>query len=266
MAMARVTGRSIYVTSLQTVLAKTGAPAALAAICVDSKFSALWLRLGRGSKLDPNFGLAALAAVRKELDKAGIELWGWHVPFCADQSAAKTEAGNVVKWADQFALAGVLIDAERTPESPRFRGGAAEAETYAKAILDGLSAKGRGVALSSHDQPALHQDLPFAVFLNDVNDNCPQVYYQSQDVATRFNKSVKEYAALEKDRNFKDRFKPTGNITVASDVALPDVATCLNAAQKFIDLVHVGGFAAYSFWCWDDAPADIWKFLQEAPV
>jgi hypothetical protein len=264
--MARVTGRNIYVTSLQAVLAKTGGAAALAATCADAKFSALWLRLGRGPQLDPNFRVAALPAVRKELDKVGIALWGWHVPFCADQDAAKAEASHVLTWADQYTLAGVLLDAERTPESPRFRGGAAEAETYAKTVLEGLSAKGRGVALSSHDQPALHHDLPFAVFLKDVNDNCPQVYYQSKNVATRFNKSVKQYAALEKDRNFKDRFKPTGNITVSDDVPLPDVATCLTAAQKFIDLVHAGGFAAYSFWCWDAAPTEIWKFFRDTPV
>lgn len=264
--MGRVTGRNIYVTNLQAVLAKTGGPAAVAATCADSKLTGLWVRLGRGLQLDGNFGIAALPAVRTELDKAGIALWGWHVPFCADQDAAKAEAGNVVKWVDQFALAGVLVDAERTPESPRFRGGAGEAQTYAKTVLDGLSAKGRGVALSSHDQPALHQDLPFAVFLEEVNDNCPQVYYQSKDVATRFNKSVNEYAALEKDRNFKDRFKPTGNITVSDDVALPDVPTCIAAAGKFIDLVHAGGFTAYSFWCWDSAPKEIWSFFQETPV
>jgi hypothetical protein len=264
--MTRVTGRNIYVTSLQVVLAKVGGAAALAANCADSKLDALWLRLGRGPRLDPNFGSAALTAVRKELDKAGIALWGWHVPFCADQDAAKAEADNVLTWADQYALTGVLLDAERTLESPRFRGGAVEAETYAKAILEGLSAKGRGVALSSHDQPTLHQDLPFTVFLKYVNDNCPQVYYQSKNVARRFNKSVTEYAALEKDRNFKGRFKPTGNITVSDDVPLPDVATCITATKKFIDLVHTGGFAAYSFWCWDSAPAEIWKFLRDTSV
>jgi hypothetical protein len=264
--MARVTGRNIYVTSLQAVLAKAGGAAGLAATCADSKFTALWLRLGRGSQLDPNFELAAFPTVRNELDKVGIALWGWHVPFCADQNAAKAEARNVLTWADQYVLAGVLLDAERTPESPRFRGGAAEAKTYAKAVLDGLTAKGRGAALSSHDQPKLHQDLPFAVFLEDVNDICPQVYYQSKDVATRFNKSVKQYALLEKNRDFKDRFKPTGNITVSDDVALPDVATCLSAAQRFVDLVHAGGFAAYSFWCWDAAPPEIWQFFRDTPV
>jgi hypothetical protein len=264
--MARVTGRSIYVTNLQAVLSKAGGAAALSKTCAESKISALWLRLGRGPQLDPNFKLDALSSVRKELDKTGISLWGWHVPFCADQKAAKAEASNLVKWTNQYALAGVLLDAERTPESPRFRGGAAEAKTYAHAVLDSLSANGRGVALSSHDQPDLHQDLPFAIFLREVNDNCPQIYYQSKNVTMRFNKSAKQYTALEQGRNFKDRFKPTGNITVTGDVRLPNVATCLAAAQRFIDLVHAGGFTAYSFWCWDEAPSEIWEFFARTPV
>jgi len=39
--MARVTGRNIYVTSPQLVLAKAGGAAALAGTCADAKFSAL---------------------------------------------------------------------------------------------------------------------------------------------------------------------------------------------------------------------------------
>lgn len=264
--MPRVTGRCIYVTSLKHVLAKAGGPEAIAATCVEAKLSALWLRLGRGPQLDQNFSDPSLPLVRNALEKAGIALWGWHVPFCADVAAAKAEAAKVLNWADQYSLAGVLMDAEKTPESPRFRGGAAEAQTYTEVLRDGLSTKGRGIALSSHDQPVLHQDLPFAVFLNAVNDNCPQIYYRSADVATRFNKSVKEYDALEKRRNFKERFKPSGNITITGDVRLPNVHTCLAAARAFIDCVHAGGFAACSFWCWDAAPAEIWEFFREVPV
>jgi hypothetical protein len=264
--MSRVAGRNIYVTNLQTVLEAVGGAGALAKTCADSHFSAIWVRLGRGPQLDKNFGLAELPALKAGLDKARVELWGWHVPFCADKTAAQNEATKVLHWAEQYSLAGVLLDAEKTPESPRFRGGRAEAEIYAGEVSAGLSAKGRGVALSSHDQPVLHQDLPFDVFLKYVNDNCPQVYYQSEDVGTRFGKSVHEYAALEAGRSFKDRFKPTGNITTSSDVPLPNADTCLAAAQKFIDLVHAGGFGAYSFWCWDSAPAEIWRFFRDTPV
>jgi hypothetical protein len=263
--MKRVTGRNIYITSLRKTLGKDG-PAAFATRCKESQFSAVWVRLARGPALDKNFELDNLSLVRSELDKAGIELWGWHVPFCANPDAARDESAKVVQWAEQYSLAGVLLDAEKTPESPRFRGSRPEAKIYAETVHAGLSAKGRGVALSSHDQPAVHEDLPFDIFLGQVEDNCPQVYYRSSKVAARFNKSVRDYKPLEAGRDFKDRFKPTGNITMRDDVPFPSVKTCLAAAKAFIDLVKAGGYGAYSFWCWDTAPAEIWKFFRETPV
>jgi hypothetical protein len=152
--MKRIAGRNIYVTNLHRVLASAGGPAKLANRCRDSRLSAVWIRLGRGSGLDKNFTEPEMAPFRTELDKIGVELWGWHVPFCADLAAANDEADKVVRWANDFDLAGALIDAEKTPD-PRFRGGAREAEIYAGKVQTGLSAKGRGVALSSHDQPSL---------------------------------------------------------------------------------------------------------------
>ena len=125
--MTRISGRNIYITSLQKVLALTGSPTALALRSRESQFNSVWLRLSRGTAMDSNFTNAQLQEVRNELDNVDIEMWGWHVPFCADQAAARNEATNIVTWANQFSLAGVLVDAERTPESPRFRGGEAEA-------------------------------------------------------------------------------------------------------------------------------------------
>jgi hypothetical protein len=60
------------------------------------------------------------------LDKAGIDVWGWHVPFCTDRDAAKAEASNVLKLVISTRST-VLIDAESAPKSPRFHGGAAKA-------------------------------------------------------------------------------------------------------------------------------------------
>jgi hypothetical protein len=264
--MNRVTGRNIYITRLQAVLTKTGGPAAFAARCRESQFSAVWIRVGRGAALDKNFTLAEFPKVQSELNDVGVQLWGWHVPFCANQAAAHDEAAKILKWADDYSLAGVLLDAERTHESPRFQGDRAEAQIYAQEVHAGLSATGRGVALSSHDQPSLHTDLPFDIFLNYVEDNSPQVYYQSKKVATRFNKSVHDYTPLEITRNFKDRYKPTGNITMSDDLPLPDVPTCLAAARNFIDLINNGGYRGYSFWCWDTAPEEIWDFFRDSPV
>jgi hypothetical protein len=264
--MNRVSGRNIYITNLKQVLAAVGSPTALAARSKDSKFAAIWVRLARGATMDNNFALANIATIRNELKNASVGLWGWHVPFCANADAAQKEAANIVTWADRFSLDGILVDAERTPDSPRFRGGEAEAKTYLQILQNGLAENGRGMALSSHDQPSLHSDFPFAIFLNYVADNCPQVYYRSISVATRFNKSVRDYKSLEATRAFQDRYKPTGNISMTDDVSLPNVKTCLKAAANFIDLVHAGGYHAYSFWCWDSAPDEIWDFFKDTPV
>jgi hypothetical protein len=265
--MTRVTGRNIYITDLAKVLARSGGSAPFAARAKDAQMSAVWIRVGRGPGLDKNFTLAELPQVRQALDDAGIALWGWHVPFCADKHAARDEADKLVGWAEQFALAGTLLDAEKTKESPRFRGGPAEAEIYAETMREGASAQGRGLALSSHDQPPLHNDLPFAVFLARVADNCPQVYYRSEEQArSRLTKSVQGYQPLEAARDFKDRYKPTGNITTAADIPLPDVATCLAAARSFIAAVKEAGYGGYSFWRWDTAPEEIWDFFRDTPV
>jgi hypothetical protein len=264
--MKRAVGRNIYVTSLHRVLISAGGAAKLAARCKDSQLSALWVRVGRGPGLDKNFTTPEMAAFRTELDQTGVELWGWHVPFCANAAAANDEADKVVKWANDFDLAGVLLDAEKTTPDPRFLGKAPEAEIYAGKVQAGLSAKGRGIALSSHDQPSLHTDLPFESFLKHVADSCPQVYYRTANVTTRLNKSIHDYKVVEAARDFKDRYKPTGNITMSDDVPLPDVPTCLAATKNFIAAVKAGGYHGYSFWCMDTAPDEIWPLFKQTPV
>ena len=174
--MRRITGRNVYITDLRHAIGGT-APGAFAERCSTARLKGIWVRLARGPNLDKNFAKGRISELRGALNDHDIELWGWHVPFCEDLNAATTEASRIVDWAERFELAGVLVDAERTPEYPRFRGGKPEAEAYMLGLRDGLVAAGRGIALSSHDQPQFHRGLPFSVFLKYVLDNCPQVYY-----------------------------------------------------------------------------------------
>ena len=125
----------------------------------------------------------------------------------------------------------------------------------------GIVAAGKGIALSSHDQPRNFPGFPFAEFLQHVEDNSPQVYYQG-NVATRLEASIRQHRALEVGRNFQDRYKPVGNITVRGDVPLPSPQACVEAAREFMRLVDRNGFSAYSFW-WDEAPAQIWDLFHE---
>ncbi|WP_210202980.1 peptidoglycan recognition protein family protein [Bradyrhizobium ottawaense] len=263
--MKRTEGRNLFVTDLARVVGVTD-PAALARKCSDARLKGVWIRVGRGPTRDQNLRLANLDDVRSELAALGVELWGWHVPFCADRSAAADEAAKVLSWADAAQLAGIVVDAERTPDNPRFRGSEAEAIAYLKPLIQGLDANGRGIAFSSHDQPSLHEDMPFKPFLDLIEDVCPQVYYTSSRPETRLRKSMRDFKALIPERDFASRYKPTGNVTMGEDVGFPDVPTCLSATTRFFELVKSNGFSSCSLWCWDTAPGEVWPLFTSTPA
>ncbi len=123
-----------------------------------------------------------------------------------------------------------------------------------------------GSRFRTHDQPSLHPDAPLKAALGIVEDVTPQVYYRSTAVARRFKKSLRDYEALIGRDAIKRRYKPTGNITTGADVRLRDPAVSVAATRNFLRLVRKTGCGAYSFWCWDAAPDEIWEFLRHEPV
>jgi hypothetical protein len=262
-AMKHAAGRNVFVVDLERTLG-ADSPEAFAARCREAHLAAVWIRIGRGARPDPNLTAPRLAATRTALESVGVELWGWHVPFCADPAAAETEAALLLQWAEGAGVAGVVVDAERTPESPRFRGGAAEAARYCARLVNGLDERGLGVAFSSHDQPSLHRDLPFATFLDWIPDVCPQVYYRGADPTARLARSIRDYGELIPAAEFTARYRPTGNISIRGDVAHPDLRSCLDAATAFTDFVREAGFRSHSFWCLDTAPDEVWSLFENA--
>jgi hypothetical protein len=263
--MKRIHGRNIFIVSLAKALEPIG-PAHFLELATASRFSALWIRIGRGEGVDPNLARPELPALRSALQDAGVEIWGWHVSFCADPAAARREAELALEWVERHGFDGLILDLEKTPENPRFQGGAREAEIYAGRLADGLATQGRGIALSTHDQPSLHPDAPLRTVLEIVEDVTPQVYYRSAAVARRFKKSLRDYEALIGKEAIRRRYKPTGNITTGADVRLKSPAVSLAATRNFLRLVRKTGCGAYSFWCWDAAPPEIWDFLRREPV
>ena len=248
MLINRIAGRNIYIVKLANVVRASGGIDGFVARCARSKFRSIWIRLGYGPRLDPNLSLADFATIQSKLRAINTQIWGWHLPRCPNLSRAAQEAALVVDWAQRYGLDGVLLDAESG--NSYFQGGAAEAERYGTDVHRGIVAAGKGIALSSHDQPRNFPGFPFAEFLQHVEDNSPQVYYQG-NVATRLEASIRQHRALEVGRNFQDRYKPVGNITVRGDVPLPSPQACVEAAREFMRLVDRNGFSAYSFWCWD---------------
>jgi hypothetical protein len=106
--MRRITGRNVYITDLRHAIGGT-APGAFAERCSTAR---LKVYLGAPcERPEPRQDLREGADLRT----AG-RLERWHVPFCENLTAATTEASRIVDWAERFELAGVLVDAERTPE------------------------------------------------------------------------------------------------------------------------------------------------------
>jgi hypothetical protein len=266
--MKRVQGRNIYIVDLNSVVHSLGSPQAFAHQCQLAQFSAVWIRLGHGASLDANFTLPNLAEVRQELSKVGVGVWGWHVPQCPDDQSVDSEVQVVTDAMKTHSLDGVLLDAEQDEPGKKhfFLGNADQAKRYAEAIRKECDKGARGLALSSHDQPQGKPGFPFGVFLDYVIDNCPQVYYSKNPAKDRLKASIDGYTPLEKGRDFKDRYRPVGNITIFDDVPLPSLESCIRQTKDFISLIKVNGFKAYSFWCWDEAPAGLWQTFHTTPV
>ncbi|QGM45904.1 hypothetical protein [Methylocystis heyeri] len=196
--------------------------------------------------------------IRTECANLGISVWGWHVPFCKTESDAKLEADLAAEWVVDANFSGLIIDAERTKHPPRFQGGRHEAQAYVERLNVLLQGK---LAFSSHDRPSLHNDLPFSIFIDKINDVLPQVYYKYRNVSERLEKSMNDYASAGLATQLKERFKPTGNISVLGDLPVGTEKQCIDATKAFIARVKVIGLTGYSFWCWDDAPEEIWPLL-----
>jgi hypothetical protein len=265
--MKALSGRHIYITNLKLVVG-ADSPATFIQRCIDAHLNGIWIRIGRGQTKDANLSLPELSLIKQGLQSKGIELWGWHVAFCKDEASARNEASIALRAAEEADLDGIVVDGERTPESPRFQGGEKEADIYLMALAAGLAQKSKGLAFSSHDQPSLHRNFPFPIFLKYIRDICPQVYYRVADPAPRLAKSVNDYRMLVPSTDFIARYKPTGNVTIGEDVGFHDVGVCQSATREFLRIVKRDGYAAHSFWCWDNAPKeafDIWAEVSAPP-
>ena len=78
-------------------------------------------------------------------------------------------------------------------------------------------------------------------------------------------KSVDDYKIAEGERNIRNRYGPTGNVTITSDIPFSSAHACLAATRNFITAVEHRGYGGYSFWCMDEAPQELWPLLEDLP-
>jgi hypothetical protein len=71
-------------------------------------------------------------------------------------------------------------------------------------------------------------------------------------VDAHLQRSIYGYSAVETGRDFRNRKRPTGDITTRGDVRLPDVVTCIAATETFVTRTKADGLRAHGFWRLDE--------------
>lgn len=126
--------------------------------------------------------------LRRTLDDAGIQTWGWHYVYGNDPLGEARVAESLVK---SYGLDGYVIDAEAP-----YKGRPGQATTFMRDLRAALPPT-FPVALSSYRYPSLHRELPWAQFLDQAQYAMPQVYWEgAHDAGAQLERSVKEYMQL----------------------------------------------------------------------
>jgi hypothetical protein len=161
----------------------------------------------------------------------------------------------------ELSLDGIIVDAERTTHPQRFQGNAAQASAYMLGVSQAMTRVGKGIAFSSHDQPNLHRELPFAEFLAVPAPALPQVYSHDRQPRTRLEKSEAAYRPL-LGTGYQARYMPTANGSMVGEGAFASEYDCVVSAGRFLDLVAERGYLGHSFWCWEEMPNSLWTLLE----
>lgn len=261
MARTRITGRNMYVWKFKDVVKTRHDLDGFLQKAADAKLNGVWIKIAVGKSLYRK-GLGADLALFHEvvagLHKRGVAVWGWHEPRCANVDAALTEAENVFEYVDELRLDGILIDAEHKNGANFFQGGEQEAHAYAKTLHAFLNKEGKGLAISSHDQPSKHQDFPFDAFAANADINAPQVYYGSNDsVEQRLSRCLNDPGNCKQSLDIV----PVGAGWVGAYGGCRNDEECAQRAAEFIALARQYNFPGYGFWVWDSAPDAFWQVL-----
>ena len=258
--MTPLRGRSVFVIEALALVRSKG-NAGIADQAARAHLASVWIRTGHGPNPEPGLTASLARDLKAALQAHGVALWGWHVPWCADDAAVTQEVQMLDSLVTELALDGIIIDAERTTRPQRFQGNAAQARDYMTSVSETMARSGKAIAFSSHDQPNLHRELPFSEFLAVPAPTLPQVYSHDRHPKTRLEKSEAAYRPL-LGIEFQARYMPTTNGSMVGDGAFASEDDCVVSAGRFLDLVAERGYLGHSFWCWDEMPAGLWALLE----
>lgn len=252
--------RSLYIWQLQPIINSEGSVRNIVAKARRAKIKALWVKIADGRAAYRNVTGDAAPQMQELIERchdSGIEVWGWHVPCCANAEIAREETGTIQSITDNFALDGLIMDAEHGPGF--FQGGEQEAKIYAVGMRELADEIQKPLAISSHDIPQNSPGwlLKFNIFASVADFNYPQVYYGgSLSVLDRLSR------AEEANAHLSIPFRPVGAGWVGDGGGCSSAPVCADWASQFMTLVKERGYDEYSFWHWADAPNTLWQLLE----
>jgi hypothetical protein len=257
-----LSGRSMFIWRLGPVVKAEIDVAGMVRKAKHANLSSVWIKIADGLHAFENVAgsqLQTFKAVRSAMRDAGIEVWGWHVPYGGSVENAREEAKVCAKLACDLNLDGVLMDAEGG--SGYFTGGKPAATAYASTLRASLVADGMGIAMCGNDIPNNFSDYPFASFVEHADSNAPQVYYGgSPSVLNRLTR------AIDANKSVRAPFIPVGAAWVGDGGGCASASACAERAREFIRLAGERGFQGYGFWHWMGAPAAFWEVMFELPA
>ncbi len=221
-----------------------GNPAAIAAAAKAAGFSHVLLKIADGTyayNLDKDTKADLLPPVIQALRSHGIRVWGWHYVYGNNPVG---EANMAIMRLQQLELEGYVIDAEIEYKQP---GKSAAAKRFMERLRASLPAL--PMALSSYRFPSFHRQLPWNIFLEYVDYNMPQVYWeQNHNAEANLRRCVREFQAMQP---FRPIF-PTGPAykTGGWRPTQGDIIEFLNTAREL-------QLKGANFFSWDECKRDV---------
>jgi len=237
-----VEGKGFYIWKVRD--AEGGDPAKIVAAAQAGGFTHVLLKIADGAyayNLDKASNTDYCAPVVDALRTAGIDVWGWHYVYGYNPA---TEANIAIQRLQQLKLDGYVIDAEIEYKQ-------AGRVNAARHFMDRLrrAFPNLPMALSSFRFPSYHPQLPWKEFLDKVDYNMPQVYWEkNHNPGPQMQRTLREFEA-------KSPFRPL--IPTGPAYRTGRWAPSVEDTNNFMDTVKACSMKGANFFSWDECRRDL---------
>ncbi len=221
-----------------------GNPAAIANAAQAAGFTHVLIKIADGPytyNVDRNTNQDLVPPVVQALREKNMRVWGWHYVYGNNPIG---EANIAIRRLQELGLEGYVIDAEAEYKQPGKANAASAYLTRLRSSLPNLP-----FALSSYRYPTYHPQLPWKTFLEKVDFNMPQVYWeQAHNPDAQLKRCVREFQALTPVRPVI----PTGPAYTVGGWK-PTEADI----KSFLDTTRELKLNAVNFFSWDECKARV---------